>query len=106
MKQAGCVFGRWLQRGIILAATAVVATACNLTKHVQQGKYLVNKVRIEVTDNQSLNKKELRNYVRQLPNHEILGGAKFQLAFYNLSGNDTTRWYNRWIRRLGQPPVI
>ena len=106
MKQAGCVFGRWLQRGIILAATAVVATACNLTKHVPQGKYLVNKVRIEVTDNQSLNKKELRNYVRQLPNHEILGGAKFQLAFYNLSGNDTTRWYNRWIRRLGQPPVI
>ena len=31
---------------------------------------------------------------------------KLQLATYNLSGNDTTKWFNKWMRRLGQAPVI
>ena len=32
--------------------------------------------------------------------------AKLQLATYNLSGHDSTKWYNKWLRRMGQPPVI
>lgn len=31
---------------------------------------------------------------------------KFRLGIYNMSGKDTTKWYNRWVRRLGEPPVI
>lgn len=91
-----------------MAVTAVLcfAMSCSSTKHVPEGQYLVNKVRLNVTDNKSLNKKELRNYLRQTQNHEILGGAKFQLAIYNLSGKDSTKWYNKWFRRLGQAPVI
>ncbi|MDE6555866.1 MAG: BamA/TamA family outer membrane protein, partial [Duncaniella sp.] len=42
----------------------------------------------------------------QTPNHKVLGFWKLQLATYNLSGNDSTKWYNRWVRRMGQPPVI
>ena len=83
----------------------LVVSSCNATKHVPDGKYLLNKVRIEVDDN-SFNKKELKNYLRQTPNHEILGGVKFQLAIYNWSGKDSTKWYNKWVRKLGQPPVI
>ena len=66
---------------VFLQAMAIVAllvvSSCNATKHVPDGKYLLNKVHIEVDDN-SLNKKELKNYLRQTPNHEILGGVKFQ----------------------------
>ena len=83
----------------------LVVSSCNATKHIPDGKYLLNKVRIEVDDN-SFNKKELKNYLRQTPNHEILGGVKFQLAIYNWSGKDSTKWYNKWVRKLGQPPVI
>ncbi len=94
---------------VFLQAMAIVAllvvSSCNATKHVPDGKYLLNKVRIEVDDN-SFNKKELKNYLRQTPNHEILGGVKFQLAIYNWSGKDSTKWYNKWVRKLGQPPVI
>ena len=36
----------------------------------------------------------------------MLGFAKLQLATYNLSGRDSTKWYNKWLRRVGQPPVI
>lgn len=94
---------------VLLQAMAIVAlivvSSCNATKHVPDGKYLLNKVHIEVDDN-SFNKKELKNYLRQTPNHEILGGVKFQLAIYNWSGKDSTKWYNKWVRKLGQAPVI
>ena len=36
----------------------------------------------------------------------MLWSAKLRLAVYNMSGKDTTRWFNRWIRKLGEPPVI
>ena len=36
----------------------------------------------------------------------MLGFLKLQLATYNMSGSDTTKWFNRWVRKLGQPPVI
>ena len=94
---------------VFLQAMAIVAllvvSSCNATKHIPDGKYLLNKVRIEVDDN-SFNKKELKNYLRQTPNHEILGGVKFQLAIYNWSGKDSMKWYNKWVRQWGQPPVI
>ncbi len=57
-------------------------------------------------DTVGVDRSELRNYLRQQPNHKVLGFAKLQLGMYNLSGKDTTKWYNRWVRRLGQAPVI
>ena len=94
---------------IMIAAIFAILTSCNATKHVPDGQYLLNKVRIEQeTGNGSrkIDKKELKNYIRQTPNHEIFGGLKFQLAIYNLSGKDSTKWYNKWFQRLGQAPVI
>ena len=96
---------------IIKAVVITVLTlliSCNTTKHVPEGQYLLNKVKIDVSEGNDgkFNKKELHNYLRQTPNHEILGGAKFQLSIYNLSGKDSTKWYNKWLRRLGQAPVI
>ena len=96
---------------IIKAVVITVLTLLisrNTTKHVPEGQYLLNKVKIDVSEGNDgkFNKKELHNYLRQTPNHEILGGAKFQLSIYNLSGKDSTKWYNKWLRRLGQAPVI
>ena len=96
---------------IIKAVVITVLTlliSCNTTKHVPEGQYLLNKVKIDVSEGNDgkFNKKEFHNYLRQTPNHEILGGAKFQLSIYNLSGKDSTKWYNKWLRRLGQAPVI
>lgn len=89
----------------MLAASCVIA-GCSSTKHVPDGKYLLDNVKIEVTDTKDINQADLYNYLRQAPNHKVLGFAKLQLSTYNLSGNDTTKWYNRWFRKLGQAPVI
>ena len=89
----------------LLFAT-VLLWSCSSVKHVPEGNLLVDKVKIDIKDNSEVSSKELYNYLRQTPNHTVLGFAKLQLATYNMSGHDTTKWYNRWLRRLGQAPVL
>ncbi len=91
---------------ILLAVISLIITGCSSTKHVPEGKYLLDKVAIDITDTEDVKPSELYNYLRQQPNHKVLGFAKLQLATYSLSGRDTTKWYNQWIRKLGQAPII
>lgn len=84
-----------------------MAISCSSTKHVPDGKLLLDNVKINVNDNKrSVESAELFNYLRQTQNHKVLGGLKLQLALYNMSGHDSTNWFNRWIQRVGTPPVI
>ena len=79
-----------------LVAMALLS-ACSSTKHVPQGQLLLDKVNIHITDPRSeVQASQLANYLRQNANHRVLGGLKLQLAFYNLSGRDSTKWINRW----------
>ena len=87
-------------------AIATFIAGCSSTKHVPQGEYLVENVKVEIEDNDRISSSELNNYLRQTPNHKVLGFLKLQLATYNISGKDSTKWYNKWIRKIGQPPVI
>ena len=92
---------------VIIIVLVMVMSACSSTKHVPQGKLLLDKVNIHVADeHKDVEQAQLYNYLRQNANHRVLGGLKLQLAFYNMSGRDTTKWYNRWIQRVGTPPVI
>ena len=91
---------------MVILAMAVLPS-CSSTKHVPQDKLLLDKVNINITDPHSeVEQSQLANYLRQNANHRVLGGLKLQLAFYNMSGRDSTKWYNRWIQRVGTPPVI
>ena len=48
----------------------------------------------------------LRMYVRQNPNAKWFSLIKTQLYVYNLSGRDSTKWGNKFLRRIGDAPVI
>jgi len=94
---------------LLALIAALVIGACSSTKHVPDGKLLLDKTKINILDKDNINgvtPQELVNYLRQTENHKVLGGFKLQLAIYNLSGKDSTKWFNRWIRRVGSPPVI
>lgn len=85
----------------------LLGAACSSVRHVPDGKYLLNKVKVNIDDStHTLSEEEMLLYVRQQPNHKLLWSAKFQLGVYNLSGKDTTKWWNRWIQSLGEAPVI
>ena len=82
----------------------MLVTSCQPTKHVPEGEYLLNKVKIEV-DNKSVKPQSLKPYLRQTPNHKTFGVIGLPLAFYNMSGTKDNRW-NRFMRKIGAPPVI
>lgn len=82
----------------------MVATSCRPTKHVPQGDYLLNKVKI-VVDNKNIKSQSLKPYLRQHPNHKTFGVIGLPLAFYNMSGTKDNRW-NKFMRKIGTPPVI
>ncbi|MDE6268705.1 MAG: BamA/TamA family outer membrane protein [Muribaculaceae bacterium] len=90
---------------------------CSSTRHVPDGSLLLDKVSIKVdrpdatpdslhAEDVDVSPAALLPYLRQLPNHKVLGFMKLQLATYNMSGRDSTRSVNRWLRRLGQAPVL
>lgn len=94
---------------LLLLALVPMLFSCASTKHVPDGQLLLDKVKINILDKENakdLNKQELTNYLRQTENHKVLGGLKLQLAIYNISGKDSSNWFNKWIRRVGAPPVI
>ena len=96
----------WAGIAVSLCVVALLSS-CSSTKHVPEDKFLLDKVNINISDPHSeVEQAQLYNYLRQTANHRVLGGLKLQLAFYNLSGRDSSNWFNRWIRRVGTPPVI
>ncbi len=90
----------------VVLVVAVIVWACSSTRHVPQDKMLLDDVEILVDDSTEVKSSDLTNYLRQTPNAKVLGFAKLQLGVYNLSGSDSSRWYNKWLRRLGQAPVV
>ena len=102
-------FMRILLKSLLSLMVAMALGSCASTKHVPDGQLLLDKVKINILDKENetdINKQELTNYLRQTENHKVLGGFKMQLAIYNMSGKDSTNWFNKWIRRVGAPPVI
>lgn len=92
-------------RILVYVFAVALLWGCSATKHVPDGEMLLDNVDIRV-DSSGIDVTELYNFLRQTPNHKVLGIVKLQLATYSLSGKDSTKWYNRWIRNVGQPPVI
>lgn len=90
----------------LLAPVLILALAsCSTTKFVPEGYYLLDEVRIH-TDNKNIRPSSLRMYVRQSPNAKWFSLIKTQLYVYNLSGRDSTKWGNKFLRRIGDAPVI
>lgn len=79
--------------------------SCSTTKFVPEGKHLLESVRVK-TDSRDVSKYDLNAYVKQTPNSRWFRVMKTELYIYDWSGRDSARWVNRFLRRLGEPPVI
>ncbi len=94
-----------LTRKAILILPLVLLFSCAPAKFVPEGSLLLDRVEIR-TDAADINSSDLTDYLRQMPNSYILNLFRMQLGIYNLSGSDTTKSINRFIRSIGQEPVI
>ena len=91
---------------IFLLLIALLAS-CSVTKFVPDGEYLLDKVEVKSDTNAlGVNPSEMRQLVRQRGNSRWFSAAKLPLATYSLSGRDTTKWLNRFLRSIGEPPQL
>lgn len=97
-----------MRRGFLytlLATVTLSLASCTATKFVPEGAYLLDEVKVH-TDNKAAKSSNLRPYVRQNPNSKWFSLIKTQLYVYNLSGRDSTHWWNKFLRKVGDEPVI
>ena len=80
--------------------------ACSETKYVADGEYLVDRALVVNESENAVNTTALRSYIVQRGNSRWFSALKLPLATYSLSGRDTTRWINRTLRSMGEPPEI
>ena len=91
---------------IFLLLIALLAS-CTVTKFVPDGEYLLDKVEVKSDTNAlGVNPSEMRQLVRRRGNSRWFSAAKLPLATYSLSGRDTTKWFNRFLRSIGEPPQL
>jgi len=77
----------------------ILLTACNTTKFVPEGEFLLNKVEIKMED-KGVDPAVLLPYIQQSPNSSKLG-----LGIYSLVSNESN-FIKRFIRKIGEPPVL
>ena len=91
-------------RKYVIVIMSLLLVACNVTKKVPEGSYLLNQVKIE-SDVNGIGGSELKPYLRQRPNSSMPVIGKFKLHMYNIPDNDST-WLNRQLLRYGEAPVL
>ncbi len=93
--------------GIFLVGFFILITvsSCRVNRFIPEGSYLLDRVTL-VSDSVSLNKSPLYGYIRQHPNSRWFSAIPVPLGFYTLSGTDSTKRINKFLRRLGEAPVI
>lgn len=96
-KQSLCL---WMTVCLLLGMSA-----CSPTRYVGKDEYLLNRVKVEMAD-KTVSASALKKTIRQRPNTRILGVARFHLGLYNLSGKDENKRLNKWLRSIGEAPVI
>ena len=84
--------------------------SCQITKYVPEEEYLLHDYKIEmekkaVPGDGDLDKKALKQYIKQKPNKRIFGW-RFYLSLYDLSDPGKENGFNNWLREIGEPPVI
>ncbi len=70
-----------------------------------EDEYLLDKMIVETTD-ASVSPSDLRKKIKQQPNLKILGMFRFHLGLYNLSGKNESKGINKWLRKIGEAPII
>jgi outer membrane protein assembly factor BamA len=89
---------------LVLPLAVVILASCSGTRHVPDDRYLLGGYKFSI-DNQSVDRKELATYIKPKPNRKILG-YRFYLGLYNLSGENKDGGFNRWLRKIGEEPII
>ncbi len=80
-------------------------SACSSSRFVPENETVLASVKL-TSDNRHVSAGSYRINVRQEANSRWFNLFKVPLGIYCLQGNDSTKRFNRFIRRIGEAPVI
>lgn len=92
---------------LLLSLVALLfLSACNVTKHIPEGSFLLVKNKIEI-DTKKVSTDELAGYYQQEPNRKFLGISRPGISFYNWGAKGKDSKFKKWLRnKIGSAPVI
>ncbi len=89
----------------IFFVVSLLLVGCSSVKNVPDDEYLLKRTIVKNSP-RSISKDRFKPFLKQRENLRIFGILKFHLGLYNLAGSDTTKKLNRWLRRVGEAPVL
>ena len=90
---------------LILLHFVILFGGCHTSRLIPEGDYLLTGAGI-TSEGKHLGTEELQAYMPQHPNSKWFSIFKVPLGIYSLSGRDSTKRINRFLRHLGEAPVI
>ena len=91
-------------RAAMILAVMILA-GCSATRHVPPGKLLLDDVSRNPRHDRHAGAAADASFVRQRPNNKFFQLARLRPPSHNMSNDWRSKW-NKWIRKLGEPPVI
>lgn len=101
---------------IVTALATLTLSSCRMERFLKDDELVLykNKYTVEMADSSKVTKEvnaaldSKKKYARQKPNSKVLGidPLRFKLGIYTLSNPKKNNWFNRWLRKRGQAPVI
>lgn len=100
---------KYLKRIVFVALLGLLCSACNVTRHLSKGEYLVQDVTVE-SDKETpkadrYTYETFEEYIRQTPNKRFLG-SHFYVWVYNHANPNKDNWWNNLKRKIGEQPVM
>lgn len=95
---------RW-GAAVLVAGLTLMVCGCSAERFLQEDEVILQGVKL-TSDSKQVKAGDYRLHVRQEANARWFGLVKVPLGIYCLSGTDTTRRINRFIRRMGEAPVV
>lgn len=89
---------------LFFSIAILILSSCNPTKYVPKDETLLDETHI-IINKSGIKKENLLPYIKQKPNKRIFG-ARFHLGLYNLSNIKKDKWPHKWLRDIGEEPVI
>lgn len=95
------------ERIIFYVLLALVIVGCSETKYVPEDKYLLDRADLRCDEPaRYISLTDMRPFIRQHGNSRWFSAFKLPLKTYSLSGRDSTKWINRVLRNMGEPPEL
>ena len=89
----------------VILACLLLLCSCSSKKYLSEGEYLLDKVSV-TTDTTRVNVDMLSGYVRQQPNTRWISMVKLPLGIYLMSNPNSNSSFNRFLRKMGEAPVV